>query len=90
MGRGLFFGDQRNFGESGAQPGGNQRVCGLVRLGHGRGVGFHADLEILDAIDAHDVLAGQQGKPAHLGNHLIELHGLSFRSRVYRHAALTV
>ena len=78
MGCRLFFGDQHHIGKGRAQPGRDQRIGGLVRLGHRAGVAFGFNLEIRAVVDLHDAVPRLKGEAADDRNQAVKIHGRSF------------
>ena len=74
MGCRLFFGDQHHIGKGRAQPGRDQRIGGLVRLGHRACIRLGLHLEAGRVVHLHDPVARFQGKAARDLGQSFEIH----------------
>ena len=71
---GLFLGHQHDVGKFRPQPGRDQGIGGLVRLGHRAVIRFGAHVEIIGLIDLHDPRASLDGRCAENPHQVIVIH----------------
>ena len=77
MGGGLLFGYKHHIRESGAQPVRDDLVRGFVGDGHGAFVRFGFDLEIIRAVNLHDLVARFDRQTAHHRYQLFIIHNVA-------------